>query len=46
MFIYITLGLLFKPFIEIALGRIMRNIVNAKVGVGLFLSLAYHNFKK
>jgi hypothetical protein len=39
MFIYIALALLFQPFIKIALGRTIWNIVDLIVGVGLLLSL-------
>jgi predicted membrane protein len=42
MFIYITLALLFQPFIKIALGRTIWNIVDLIVGIGLLISL----FKK
>lgn len=35
----ITLALLFQPFIKIALGRILWNVVDVSVGVGLLLSL-------
>jgi len=39
MFVYIALALLFQPIIKIALGRILWNIVDVIVGVGLLLSL-------
>ena len=39
MFVYIALALLFQPFIKIALGRTIWNIVDVSVGVGLLLSL-------
>lgn len=42
MFIYITLALLFQPFIKIALGRTIWNIVDLIVGIGLLIS----SFKK
>jgi len=42
MFIYIALALLFQPFIKIALGRTIWNIVDLIVGIGLLISL----FKK
>lgn len=42
MFIYIALALLFQPFIKIALGRMIWNIVDLIVGIGLLISL----FKK
>ena len=39
VFIYISLAILFQPFIKIALGRIIWNIVDLIVGIGLLLSL-------
>ncbi|MFV8367605.1 DUF6804 family protein [Flavobacterium sp. XS1P27] len=42
IFIYIALALLFQPFIKIALGRTIWNIVDLIVGIGLLISL----FKK
>lgn len=39
VFVYIALALLFQPFIKIALGRTLWNIVDVIVGVGLLLSL-------
>lgn len=39
MFIYIALAILFQPFIKIALGRTIWNIVDLIVGIGLILSL-------
>jgi hypothetical protein len=45
-FIYIALAILFQPFIKIALGRTIWNIVNVIVGVGLILSIATHESKK
>jgi hypothetical protein len=42
VFVYITLAILFQPFVKIALGREIWNIVDLVVGVGLILSL----FKK
>lgn len=38
--VYIGLAILFQPFIKIALGRYLWNIVDVIVGVGLLLSLA------
>ena len=38
-FIYIALALLFQPFIKIALGRIIWNIVDVIVGACLIISL-------
>lgn len=40
MLIYAGLALLFQPFLKIALGRTIWNIVDVLVGVGLLLSLA------
>lgn len=40
-FIYIGLALLFQPFIKIALGRTLWNVVDVIVGVGLLLSLTF-----
>lgn len=39
MFIYITLALLFQPFIKIALGRTIWNIVDLIVSIGLVISV-------
>ena len=38
-FVYIALALLFQPFIKIALGRIIWNIVDLIVGACLIISL-------
>jgi hypothetical protein len=47
VFIYISLALLFQPFVKIALGRTLWNIVDLVVGVGLLVSLAIpKNLKK
>jgi len=43
-FIYLALAILFQPFIKIALGRTIWNIVDVLVGIGLLLSL--FSFKK
>ena len=40
VFVYIALVLLFQPFLKIALGRTLWNIVDLIVGAGLLLSLA------
>src|ERR1035437_8731884 len=37
--IYIALALLFQPFIKVALGRTIWNVVDVIVGVGLIISL-------
>ena len=39
-FVYIALAILFQPFVKIALGRTLWNIVDLVVGLGLLLSLA------
>jgi hypothetical protein len=39
MIIYIGLAILFQPIIKIALGRMIWNIVDVIVGVGLIISL-------
>ena len=44
-FIYIGLALLFQPFIKIALGRTIWNIVDLIVGIGLILSLYQRKIK-
>ena len=38
-FVYLALAVLFQPFIKIALGRTIWNIVDVIVGIGLFVSL-------
>jgi hypothetical protein len=43
--IYIGLALLFQPFIKVALGRHLWNIVDVIIAVGLLISLA-NDFKK
>jgi len=39
MIIYVGLALLFQPFLKIALGRQMWNIVDIVVGIGLLISI-------
>jgi hypothetical protein len=39
MIIYVGLALLFQPFIKLALGRDLWNIVDFIVGIGLIISL-------
>lgn len=39
VFIYVALAILFQPFIKIALGRTIWNIVDVIVGIGLLASL-------
>jgi len=43
VFLYVLLALLFQPFIKVALGRTLWNIVDVVVGVGLLLSLINQN---
>jgi len=37
--IYIGLALLFQPFFKITLGRVMWNIIDVIIGIGLLMSL-------
>lgn len=39
MFIYGALALLFQPFFKIALGRVLWNMVDVVVGIGLIISV-------
>lgn len=39
VFVYIGLAILFQPFIKIALGRTIWNVVDFIVGIGLMVSL-------
>ena len=43
MFIYIGLALLFQPFFKIALGRMLWNLVDVIVGIGLLVSVLFKN---
>lgn len=43
--VYIALALLFQPFLKIALGRTIWNIVDVIVAIGLILSLFYKSKK-
>ncbi|NEV93038.1 hypothetical protein G3567_02610 [Psychroflexus sp. YR1-1] len=45
-FIYGSLALLFQPFIKIALGKGIWNIIDVIVGVGLLASLYYKKERK
>lgn len=45
VFIYIGLVILFQPFVKIALGRFIWNIVDLVVGVGLLFSIFISNEK-
>lgn len=44
-FIYIALAILFQPFIKIALGRSLWNIVDMAVGIWLLYSV-YNDYQK
>lgn len=39
--IYIALALLFQPFIKVALGRIIWNVVDVIVSIGLIISILW-----
>jgi predicted membrane protein len=39
VFVYIALAILFQPFLKIALGRTLWNIVDLVVGLGLLISI-------
>ncbi|GGC89326.1 hypothetical protein GCM10011508_15760 [Flavobacterium lutivivi] len=39
VFVYIALAILFQPFIKVALGRTIWNILDLVVGIGLIVSL-------
>ncbi|MCO7722661.1 hypothetical protein Q2490_12355 [Myroides odoratimimus] len=45
MFIYIVLVLLFQPFLKVALGRSIWNIVDVIVAIGLFINIPNSNKK-
>lgn len=45
-FIYITLAVLFQPFIKIALGRTIWNIVDVIIGIGLLASILVDNRRR
>ena len=44
-FVYLALAVLFQPFIKIALGRTIWNIVDVMVGIGLIVSLFFPKSK-
>lgn len=44
--IYLGLALLFQPFIKVALGRTIWNLVDVVVGIGLILSVFQNKNKK
>ena len=46
VFIYVGLALLFQPFVKIALGRTIWNIVDIIVGIGLILSIFQNKIEK
>ena len=46
MILYIGLGVLFQPFLKIALGRDVWNVVDVLVGAGLIASLFFDKKKK
>ena len=46
VFIYIALVILFQPFLKIAFGRTIWNIVDVVVGIGLLLSLTKSRLQK
>jgi hypothetical protein len=43
MIIYIGLALLFQPFVKVALGRTIWNLVDVLVGIGLLASIFMSN---
>lgn len=45
-FVYVALAILFQPFIKIALGRTIWNIVDVLVGIGLIISLVLNRKQK
>lgn len=45
MFIFIVLALLFQPFLKVALGRSIWNIVDVIVAIGLFINTPNSNKK-
>lgn len=48
VFIYMALAILFQPFFKIALGRMIWNVMDLIIGVGLIVSLLneYYSSKK
>jgi hypothetical protein len=46
MIIYGSLAILFQPFFKIALGRVIWNILDVIVGIGLVISLKSSFFNK
>ena len=45
-FVYLALAILFQPFFKIALGRVLWNVIDVVVGIGLILSLLKSDNKK
>lgn len=45
IFVYIALAILFQPFIKIALGRTIWNIVDLIVSIGLVISVIQNSKK-
>ncbi|WP_291100689.1 MULTISPECIES: DUF6804 family protein [unclassified Flavobacterium] len=45
VFLYIGLAILFQPFIKVALGRTIWNIIDLAVGIGLIVSLFQRKIK-
>lgn len=45
VFVFLVLSVLFQPFIKVALGRDMWNVVDVLVAIGL-ICLAFHQRKK
>lgn len=45
-FIYLVLAILFQPFVKIALGRTIWNIVDVIVAIGLIASISTANKNK
>lgn len=45
-FVFVALALLFQPFVKIALGRTLWNLVDVVVGTGLVLSVFFEPVKK
>lgn len=46
MILYLVLALLFQPFIKVALGRSLWNILDVIIGIGLILSIILEKNKK
>jgi len=44
MFIYIALAILFQPLFKISLGRVLWNIIDVIVGIGLLISIRKNKF--